>query len=164
MCKHGICYCYSVCPSHSSPFKTAEHIFFCTLCSTFNMEWNAVEICNISAVSSFKRRHGSHTANFDRVSMLPCLLLRSILRHIISLVPSLSDTTPSPLATARASDSALAVDYAHAISANIVLHYCTIQYLHFGQISKRESFQIIGASLLLLVEFQLLSNWCKRQY
>jgi len=53
---------------------------------------------------------------------LPCLLLRSSLRHIILLVPSLSATTPSSLlATAQTSDLALAVEYVHTVNACIVI-------------------------------------------
>jgi len=53
---------------------------------------------------------------------LPHLLSRRIVRHIISLVPSLSATTPSSLlATTHSSDLALAADYMNLISASIVL-------------------------------------------
>jgi len=49
-------------------------------------------------------------------------LLRSILRHITSLLPSLNATTTSPPVTASASDSAQAVDYTRVISASIVMY------------------------------------------
>jgi len=52
---------------------------------------------------------------------LPWLLLRSILRHVISLVLSLSGTTPSsPLTTAHASDLAPVVDCMCVIIAGIL--------------------------------------------
>ena len=73
---------------------------------TFNMEWKPCR-------------------NFAMAFL--CLLLGSILRHVISLVPSLSATTPSDFPRLRFGP--IVVDYARVIRESIVF-YCFVLYHH----------------------------------
>jgi len=82
----------------------------------------------------------------------PWILLRSILRHIILLVPSLTATTP---ATARASDLALVVDYARVKSESIVL-YCIVLYriiVYIRSYTVQQGCQVVYLLGLILLQY-----------
>ena len=107
-------------------FQNSWAHLFCTLCSTFNMEWNlalrektlskfAISLPCLDMAVILQFRQGFHVAMSSFKKHLKAHYFTCPWHHTI------------PLATARASDSALAVDYAHAISAYcIALLYNTV--------------------------------------